>query len=176
MEGSLEISKKGDETVDYEDLRQRDVVMTLRCESTDHCQVDLAVILVWRVRDTIGDVELFRNFAQQPHVVLKNVLASYLVESIGSRPGTQLPNAIGQIERGAQRRLSMLSADMGVRIYAVRITRLMVRFPTLAEGGAAVIEADRLRTIDPVVRGVSPETTRHVQTSWGSNDTSSKKG
>ncbi len=178
LEKSVDLDKE--DTFEFQDLRVRLTNEKQECQTVDFCDVSFDATLQWHVRRDKTDVERFLSFAQEPELMLRREMISYLAMLIGQSKNSELHSRLRVLEERCQRHLTRYEAPMGISILSVSITKLVIRFPTLAEGGAPTVEAERLRQIDPAVRAASVQTLQHVQRLWeiqrGESKSATKEG
>lgn len=162
-----EVALKG-ETVVMIDLRVRKLSVMHECESADHVKVRLHAICQWRVRSQEAQIRKFLINAQEPEKVLPSRLRAAISAEIGQRASDMLIDRQSRIGGSLRARMMDTAAALGMQIVAVHVIDLHTRFPSMAEGGAPSIEAERMRRIDPTVRQVSTQTINHLQKVWES--------
>jgi hypothetical protein len=149
------------EKVDPFDLRMQRMTMSQGFESKDHANVRVHASCTWRPIATEADVRRFKTHSDVAGQ-LKEEFRATIAAEIGMRVSAQLTDRQDFIAQHIRLRMVPMVLAKGVQIETVMIV-LRTSYPTLAQGGAPSIEAERLRQIDQATRVVIPQTLQHVQ-------------
>jgi|GEM_PF-3957504 len=145
------------------DVRVRKTAVHHECESKDHVKVYLDATCLWQVVGDEAHIRTFLTYAQEPDRALRDQLRAAISAEIGQRNSERLMEWQALIAERVVMRMRHNADRLGVRVRVVNLINMHTKFPTLAEGGAPSVEAERLKTIDPAVRRASPQTLAHVQ-------------
>lgn len=177
-EKEVVISLKKEE-VQLVDLRVRETTIRHEFESQDMAKVNTRVTCCWRVKADKNAVMKFLTLAQAPDNVFRRDFRSIVSAEVGKCDSQNLAGRQESMALSIRRKLADKAAEIGIEIMSVNVIDLHTRYPSMAQGGSATVEAMRLDQLDQSVRHSSPRTVDHVQKFWesqGPADISSAKG
>lgn len=145
------------------DLRVQTATIEHECESLDQAHVKLQAAYLWQAIADDESIRKFLLYAKEPEMTLERLVKSLLTNEIGNRYSEYISGREDAIGSAVQARIEPQARQFGMKVTAVSITRVQIKFPSPTEGLSPRLEASRLRNLDNAVREVAPETLQHVE-------------
>ncbi len=145
------------------DLRVHTTTIEHECESLDQAHVKLQATYLWQPIAETEEIRKFLLYAREPELTLERMVKSLLTNEIGNRYSEFISGREDAISGAVAARIDPQARQFGMKVMAVTLMRVQIKFPSPTEGLSPRLEASRLRNLDNAVREVAPETLQHVE-------------